>query len=105
MIFAYILAVLWTGGCTIGYGAALKSLWEDGDTMLLTLLVCLGLPIFLLTAVLPWAFIESEASPNLVTLKKGAWACSAAHQEHGMVMAGKVMVPTTTTVCDAYARQ
>lgn len=64
----------------------------------------LGLPLGAVLAALPWMFIAEARSPDLVTLKKGYWACTASHQVTTMVLVGKVMVPQTRSECDAYGK-
>jgi len=38
------------------------------------------------------------------SLKKAEWTCSASHTESRLIAAGKVIVPTTTTICDQWSR-
>lgn len=73
---------------------------------------------FWLTAVLWWMFaamfliiggviyfsILESRMPHF-QLNKRDWACTTAHEETNMVLVGKVLVPSTTTVCDQYSRQ
>lgn len=40
-----------------------------------------------------------------IPLMKSDWKCTASHTEKSFIMAGKIMVPTTKTVCDRYERK
>lgn len=101
------LAVIWGVAVLIGGIMMGKSMLDDlgfgfaGNTIFI---VVIG-PILLLVAGMPAGVLMDEQSPVLATLHKADWSCAGGHNQTGMVMAGKVMVPTTTFVCDQYNRK
>lgn len=98
-----------------GWSLAIAAAWIFmlfelcGDSLLAgSLMIFVGGPLFFVMAALPWAFWSEQSSPDLVTLKKDAWACVASHTETTMVpiSTGKTttMVPQMHSVCDQYGR-
>lgn len=108
--FTLLLCCFWSAGC---FGLPLWGAWTmiqdsyDRGTGIATLLI--GWPIGCFLATLPWTLIAQEQSPDLATLKKNEWFCTAHHTvvTTTMVMSGKVMVPVTSShqVCDQYNRR
>lgn len=107
--FIYLLSALWSIGCIGLVVWCVVWLFDEEGPLIAFFIGCVALPIGVLLAVLPWAAIEDASSPDLVTLKKNAWFCSASHTvvTTTMVASGKVMVPVTTShqVCDRYDRR
>lgn len=107
--FGMTLAVLWSVGCFSLPLWAVWSMWDEDEKGMAAATLLIGLPIGCLIAVLPWAFIAEQRSPDLATLKKNEWFCSSSHTvvTTTMVMSGKVMIPVTQShqVCDQYQRR
>lgn len=103
----YILGAFWSLACIVGLFWLLGIAWEEGG---LAGFVITGftLPIGLALTVLPWTIIEQETGPDLTTLKKGEWVCTAKHTTTSTtyVQSGNVMVPMVSEidVCDQYTR-
>ena len=108
MVVGYILASMWLVGCVVAPLWAAIVTWQDDDNLICFLVLSIGLPLGCLLGILPWALIAENRSPDLATLKKNEWVCSASHVESSTtyVMSGKIMVPITSndTVCDQYNR-
>lgn len=99
-----ILMVMWSAGCV---GLTVYLVWflfDEGDNGMAVAALLLGLPFAVVIAALPWGVMADIRSPDLVTLKKGDWGCTTSHSETSMILAGKVLVPTTRRVCDGYGR-
>ena len=110
MYFVYLLCVLWSLGCFgLPLWAGFSMVRDPWDRGMGIAILLLGWPIGCFIAVLPWAFIAQERSPDLATLKKNEWACSASHTQitTTYVMVGKVMTPMVQShqVCDQYNRR
>lgn len=108
VVIAYALAGLWFLGCTVLPLYAAVSLFQDRDTGLGAAVLLIGFPLGCLIAVLPVALIEESQSPDLATLKKNEWVCSASHSVSTTtyVKSGSVMVPVTSRhqECDVYSK-
>jgi len=104
MEIIFALSALWSVSCIVGTLWATYHLWQDDERGMALACFGLGLPIMAFFAVMPWAFIIDAKSPDLATLKKRQWACTASHDETTMVLVGKVMVPQRRPICDAYSR-
>jgi hypothetical protein len=102
--FLYVLSAMWALGLLAGL---LFMIFECETVLGRIFMTLVGLPVLVLLAGLPFAFIVHETGPVLVTLLKSEWHCSASHQETTTtyIQVGKVMVPSTTThdVCDQYS--
>ena len=81
-----------------------KGLRDPIDFWLEAFLWWLFAAIFLVIGLVIYASIMESRMPHF-QLNKRDWACTAAHEETTMVLVGKVLVPSTTTVCDQYSRQ
>lgn len=102
-----ILAGMWSLGCIACVFCMAWAFLSDSYDRNITagaLIILVGLPLGALLAILPWALAAQSRSPDLAVLKKGQWACTATHSETHMQLVGKVMVPQTRRVCDAYGR-
>lgn len=78
MIVFYILAGMWTAGCTLAPLWATICLWRDEPSLsLVTLFV--GLPLGVLIGVFPWGMMQDAESPELASLRKGQWVCTYRH--------------------------
>lgn len=99
MEIAYIIGTIFSVCSIIGIIWAIKLVFEDS---FFGGLIASGvaLPLILLVAVLPFLVIASVNSPDLVTLKKDSWHCTAHHNE--TIMVGKIL--STVQVCDQYGR-
>lgn len=108
MILVYILSAAWSLGCIAAVIAIVAYLWGDETPIMAGVVGLIGLPFAAVLALLPWAAIDDMQSPDLVTLKKGDWACSAQHTETGstVMSTGKttMVLPTSHSVCDQYSR-
>lgn len=107
MIIVYILAGLWSLGCLIGLLALCASMVFDygGPNWFgLALSLTFGIPVAFLLGIAPWALLAYQASPDLVTLKKVDWACSASVESTTYVQSGNVLVPVTSEDCVQYSR-
>jgi hypothetical protein len=106
--FFTILGVMWSIGWVALAIWAAAFLIAEGEWVPGILAALIGFPIAIFVALLPWAIAQDIASPDLATLKKGEWACSATRTETTMmpITSGKTttMVPTTRSVCTAYVR-
>ena len=101
MVVFYILATMWSAGCIIAPLWGAWSVWRnDGHLLVALVITTLVLPLGVAGAVAPWAFIVQEQSPDLATLKKNEWVCTASHQQ--TVLIGRVV--SQQTVCDQYSR-
>lgn len=106
MVILYVLAAMWAIGTLIVVGYFLNDMC---DTRIGTAVGwCVVLPLWVLMGLGPIAFIKHESGPELASLLKSDWQCTAAHQETSTtyVSSGKVLTPitSTSTVCDQYGR-
>jgi len=108
MEIIYGLSALWAAGCVIAPLVGTYYLWQDDGRWMAALFFAIGLPVGAVLAVLPWWAIAGTKSPDLATLKKGQWACTASRLETTMmpVSTGKttMLVPTTYSVCVTYSK-
>ena len=65
----------------------------------------LTIPFSIFVLSIPFLVYLSTNSPDLATLKKATWECKSSHMATTYVMVGKVLVPVTDEVCDAYGRK
>jgi hypothetical protein len=104
----YVLAAMWTLGCIGAVIAVTGLLWTDGSRIPAFLCLATGLPVAVVCGALPWVIAADEAGPDLATLTKDEWRCTAQHTRTSTsyIMSGKVLVPVTSTheVCDQYGR-
>ena len=65
-----------------------------------------GLLVGVCVAVVPFFIHLSilESRQPQFTLNKADWVCTAAHEENNLVLVGKVLVPSTSVICDQYTR-
>jgi len=109
IIIAWIWTVICTGFLVWYFVWLVTDFFSAGE---IAFMGVLGIVTYLLVGpLIIWLAYSADAydkSPNLVTLKKHEWVCSASHQETTttFVMSGKVMVPVTSidTICDQYSR-
>ena len=97
----YIWSILVTGGIIY---LCFNTLREDIG--LGVLFVIIGVLLFLLVVILPFAYLKEQESPILATLHKGSWVCSQTKEvvSTSFMQSGNVMIPITTTSegCTAY---
>lgn len=72
--------------------------WED--IIIAGVLWVLGGACVLIFALILWSMFSPTFS-----LRKDEWECTATHKQYGMMMAGKVPVPTIYDECDNYKRK
>ena len=106
MLILWILSVLWAVGT---FFAIMYMAWDIGETWLgRAVSWMVAFPLWFVLGVAPMGFLHHEEGPQLTTLLKSDWHCSAAHEETTTtyIQVGKVMVPQiiTSSVCDQYAR-
>lgn len=103
----YFLAAAWSLTIIGAWLYATAEMWDESIGIGVIFTFVVG-PLAFLMACLPWAIMQDETSPDLVTLKKGEWACVSQHSETTMVpiSTGKTttLVPQTNSVCDQYGR-
>lgn len=102
---AYALLGAWSTGCCLAPLAISKETDWRYEPVSAALVLMLGLPLGVMLALIPWAMWAHAASPDLATLKRSEWACSASHRETTYVQSGKVLAPLSSDVCDAYQRK
>lgn len=104
----YALAGLFTIGCVVGPLGCAVYVFRDGERMIAALIFFIVWPVACLLGALPWGLIADAKSPDLATLKKSDWICSASHPETTTtyVKSGNVLTPITShrQVCDQYSR-
>ncbi len=72
--------------------------WEDW-LIRSVLVFLLGALVFIVVIA-----VVIVVSPKMYLVKEH-WKCTADHREQGLMMAGKVPVPTVHTVCDRWERK
>lgn len=104
----YGLLTLWVIGVAFAIIATVTMVWRETNAPHASVAACLMIPIGVLAILIAFALVERPKTPNLVTLKKGEWLCTASHRQPitTITVVGKVVVPNTTTVtiCDQYSR-
>jgi hypothetical protein len=105
-ILFYILGAMWAIG-SLSVGACMvNDTCNSRHERVVGWLILL--PFWAIVGVGPLELIRYESGPELATLLRSEWHCSAAHQETSTtyVKSGDVLVPMTSTsnVCDQYGR-
>ena len=99
IIIAYCLAAMFSSGVVyIYYKVVLMAI--ESSRLEGLLMIFIGLPMVVLVCIGPFGILMHERGPDLVTLKKSDWRCSASHVES--VLIGKILSPQT--VCDRYEK-
>lgn len=99
---AYALSAMWVVGLL---GLTAYMVVELCDELLARVATALvALPVWAVLGFAPFLLVQESSGPELATLLKSEWRCTAAHTSTIHILVGKVMVPSTSTVCDAYGR-
>ena len=48
--------------------------------------------------------VYDAVTATTISIRKDEWKCTDSHKTHSFIMAGKVLVPQTHTICDVYSR-
>ena len=99
IIIAYCLVAMFSSGVAYGYYKVVLMAFDSSRLEGLMMLF-IGLPIVVVICIAPFGILMHEQGPDLVTLKKSDWRCSASHVES--VLIGKIL--STQTVCDRYEK-
>ncbi len=97
-----IIMLVFCIGCAVLLIAMACSMWRSDEREHAVVITVLFLPILALLAVIPLQHFITERP--VLTLYADEWKCSASHEETRTVMVGKIFMPQTYEVCDAYIR-
>jgi len=87
----YAIAVCWAAGVLSVFVVAVIA-WFKESILAAVITILLGLPMVIILILLPFSVIDEAAKPDLVTLKRGGWACTESRR------VGKIIQ------CDQYSR-
>jgi len=77
-------------------------MWRGDERVNAVVTSMIFFPLLAIGAIIPLHYWNTERP--VIALYADEWKCSASHEERRTVMVGKVMVPQTYQVCDAYVR-
>lgn len=104
---SWLLTILgwgWAIGCIVIALLVLKWLWCEESPLIS---ICVGLiltPLALLMAALPYLIYAQETSPDLATLKRNEWVCTATRTRTTYVLVNRTMTPIISNECITYNR-